>query len=110
MQQRQRLPAAGDGANQGDRRALPGAGGGRWRVYHQAAIEGMEELAIEFYGSLTEPEVRQAAAMKAAGIDPAFAPSAFRFQAGSNSLECPAGKQLGYVRQSSKRGQTYHQY
>ncbi len=69
---------------------------------NQAAIEGMEELAIEFYGSLPEPEVRQAAAMKAAGIDPAFAPPAFRFQAGSNSPECPAGKQLGYVRHSSK--------
>lgn len=76
----------------------------------QATIEGMKKSEIEFYGSLVEPEVRQAASMKAAGIDPGFAPSAFSVQSGSNTLQCPAGKSLGYVRQSKKGDITYQQY
>jgi transposase len=77
---------------------------------NQASIAGMKESQIDFYGSLAEPEVRQAASMKAAGIDPAFAPSAFQVQATSNSLQCPGGKILGYVRQSKKGDTTYWQY
>jgi len=76
----------------------------------QASITEMNQSPMEFFGSLAEPEVRQAAAMKAAGIDPAFRPSAFQVQAESNSLQCPAGKILGYVRQSKKGDITYWQY
>src|ERR1035437_6998934 len=61
-------------------------------------------------GSLAEAEVRQAASMKAAGIDPAFGPNAFRVQAESKTLQCPAGKILEYVRQSKKGDTTYWQY
>jgi transposase len=76
----------------------------------EASIREMNQSPMEFYGSLAEPEVRQAAAMKAAGIDPAFRPSAFQVQAESKTLQCPAGKILGYVRQSKKGDITYWQY
>jgi transposase len=76
----------------------------------QASITEMNQSPMEFFGSLAEPEVRQAAAMKAAGIDPAFRPSAFQVQAESKTLQCPAGKVLEYVRQSKKGDTTYWQY
>src|ERR1039458_6729234 len=48
---------------------------------NQASITEMNQSPMDFYGSLAEPEVRQAASMKAAGIDPAFRPNAFQVQA-----------------------------
>jgi hypothetical protein len=77
---------------------------------NQASITEMNHSPMDFYGSLAEAEVRQAASMKAAGIDPAFRPSAFQVQAESKSLQCPAGKILEYVRQSQKGDTTYWQY
>ena len=77
---------------------------------NQQSIEQMSQIEVEMYGSLVEPEVRQAAAMKAAGIDPAFGPAAFLLDQESRTLRCPAGKSLPYVRQSRKREDTYHQY
>lgn len=76
----------------------------------QSSITEMNQSPMEFFGSLPEAEVRQAAAMKAAGIDPAFRPSAFQVQAESKTLQCPAGKILEYVRQSKKGDTTYWQY
>jgi transposase len=77
---------------------------------NQASITEMNRSPMDFYGSLVEAEVRQAAAMKAAGIDAAFGPSAFPVQAEGNRLQCPAGKILEYVRQSKKGDTTYRQY
>jgi transposase len=77
---------------------------------NQASIKEMNQSGIDFYGSLVEPEVRQAASMKAAGIDPKYGPSAFQFQAESKTLQCPAGKILEYMRQSKKGDTTYWQY
>ena len=77
---------------------------------NQAAIEGMKEKQIEFHGSLAEVEVKQAAALKAAGIDPAFGPSAFQVIEEKKTLQCPAGKTLPYIGPSKKRDTVYHQY
>lgn len=77
---------------------------------NQASIAAMKEKQIEFYGSLPEAEVRQAAAMKSAGIDPAFGPARFVVLEDKQALQCPAGKTLTYVRQSTKRGDVYYQY
>jgi transposase len=77
---------------------------------NQAAIEGMKEKAIEFYGSLPELEVKQAAAMKSMGIDPAFGAAGFKILVEKQTLECPAGRVLRYVRHSKKDGNEYHQY
>jgi transposase len=74
------------------------------------AITDMQARGVDFYGSLSTLEARQAGAMKAAGIDPAFGPSAFRHDAEKRTLQCPAGKNLCFVRQSLKRGERYWQY
>jgi hypothetical protein len=76
---------------------------------NQQSITEMSAAGIEMYGSLRSLEAGQAAAMKAAGIDPAFGPAAFRRQE-NGTLLCPAGQILEYVRQSRKRGELYHQY
>ena len=68
------------------------------------------EQQIDLVGSLPRPEERSAAAMKAQGIDPAFAPHQFRILPDGRNAECPAGCSLGYVRQSVKRGDRYRQY
>lgn len=77
---------------------------------NHAAMVGMEERGVEFYGSLSTVEARQAGAMKAAGIDPNFGAQAFTHDAEKRTLECPAGKAMDYLRQSQKRGETYHQF
>ena len=77
---------------------------------NREAITEMQAREVEFYGSLSTLEARQAGAMKAAGIDPAFGPSAFRQDAEKRTLQCPGGKILFYVRQSMKRGEKYWQY
>ena len=65
---------------------------------------------IDLYGSLPSPEERSQAAMKAQGIDPAFAPYRFCILEAGQQLQCPAGCRLDYVRQSRKRGDVYQQY
>jgi len=77
---------------------------------NRETILGMEQRGIDFIGSLGDQQARQAAAVKASGIDERFAPAFFIFQPETNTLECPAGKPLGYVGQSGKRGNRYRQY
>lgn len=77
---------------------------------NQASIAGMQEKEIDFYGSLPEYEVKQKAAMKSQGIDAEFSPAAFTIIQERQTLECPAGKSLEYVRHSKKDGNSYHQY
>jgi transposase len=64
----------------------------------------------QLIGSLTDPAERAAAAMKAAGIDPAFAPAHFTRQAEGDALRCPAGERLEFIGQSVKRENKYRQY
>jgi transposase len=77
---------------------------------NRESIERMEERKIDFIGSLPDPRERSEAAMKAVGIDPKFAPHFFILRPDSNTMTCPAGKPLGYVGQSRKRGNHYRQY
>lgn len=77
---------------------------------NREAILEMQAREVDFYGSLSTPKAREAGAMKAAGIDPAFGPSAFQHDAGKRTLQCPGGRNLFYVRQSRKREETYWQY
>jgi len=77
---------------------------------NRESIEAMQTRAVPFYGSLSTVAARQAGAMKAAGIDPAFGPSAFTQDEEKRTLRCPAGKYLTYLRESRKRGEVYRQY
>jgi transposase len=65
---------------------------------------------IDLVGSLANPKDKSAAAMKSNGIDPQFAPSAFRILDEGKRLECPAGCSLKASRKNRKRGDLYQQY
>jgi transposase len=73
-------------------------------------IVACAEKKLDLVGSLSDPVERSEAAMKGAGIDPAFAPHHFKILEAGQRLECPEGRVLNYVRQSRKRGDLYHQY
>jgi transposase len=73
-------------------------------------ITAMKEREIDFIGGLGDHAARQAAAVRARGIDPRFAPQFFILQREGNTLQCPAGKQLEYVTQNTVRGDLYHRY
>lgn len=73
-------------------------------------ITAMKERGIDFIGSLGDQKARQSAAVQARGIEAGFAPQFFILQPESKTLECPAGKQLRYVRQNRVRGDLYHRY
>jgi hypothetical protein len=77
---------------------------------NRQTIEKMEERNIDFIGSLPDPRERSEAAVKSAGIDPQYAPHFFILQPETNTMKCPAGKQLAYLGQSRKRGNHYRQY
>ena len=70
----------------------------------------MKERGIDFIGSLGDQAARQAAAVKARGIAAGFASQFFVLQPESKTLQCPAGKQLQYIRQNTVRGDLYHRY
>lgn len=69
-----------------------------------------EERKIDLIGSLGDSGQRAANALKSSGIGAGFEPGAFVQIAGTKCLQCPAGKQLAYVRQSQKRHNRYAQY
>jgi hypothetical protein len=77
---------------------------------HQRTIVAPAEKQVDFIGSLPDPKAPAAAALKAVGIDPAFGPDRFGFDAAHNVLLCPAGQRLPYRGQSRKRGRLYWQY
>ncbi len=77
---------------------------------NRATIEEMAAGGIDFYGSIKDPKERSEAAMKSHGIDPKFAPHFFILQPETRTAQCPAGKQLKYLRRSTKRGDEYVSY
>ena len=74
------------------------------------SIQRMAESKIDFYGSLPDPQERSEAAMKSHGIDPKFAPHFFILQPETRTAQCPAGKQMKYLRRHKKRGDDYTSY
>jgi transposase len=77
---------------------------------NRSSMEAMAEKEIDLIGSMTDPAERSAAAMKAMGIHPAFAPQFFLWDEANNTMRCPAEKPLDYKGQSRKNGNVYRQY
>jgi transposase len=77
---------------------------------NRESIQMMAEGEIDFYGSLPDPKERSEAAMKSHGIDPKFAPHFFILQPETRTAQCPAGKPMQYLRQVTKRGDSYESY
>jgi transposase len=69
-----------------------------------------EARTLDLIGSLGDRGRRVANAYKSSGIGPGFESSAFVQIEGTNSLQCPAGKQVPYIRQSQKKQTRYAQY
>jgi transposase len=77
---------------------------------NRGSIEAMAADKIDLIGSMWDREERSASAMKGLGIDAAYAPGEFVWDAESNTLRCPAGQCLSYTGQSRKRDNLYRQY
>lgn len=73
-------------------------------------VIGAEAKQVDLIGSVLDVNKRTKNALKSSGIAAEFGPSAFVLITESNCLQCPAGKQLRYVRQSRKKNRHYHQY
>jgi transposase len=69
-----------------------------------------EARKLDLIGSPGDRGQRVANALKSSGIGAGFEPKAFVRIEGTNCLQCPAGKQVAYVRQSQKRQTRYAQY
>lgn len=77
---------------------------------NEGNIIGAETKGVDLIGSLPDASKRTENALKSCGIAPGFGPSDFVQITETNCLQCPAGKQLPYVRHSWKRSRRYHQY
>lgn len=73
-------------------------------------IIAAEAHKIDLIGSLPDQGKKRAAAAVAAGIDAAFGVEFFILQPERKTLQCPAGKPLRYVGNSTKRGNRYQVY
>jgi transposase len=73
-------------------------------------MEQMAERGVDLIGPMKDPRERSEAAMKAAGIDPQYAPHFFIWNETADTLTCPAGKTLPHVGHSRKRDNQYEQY
>jgi len=77
---------------------------------NRGSMEAMAAQQIDLIGSMTDPAERSAATLKGMGIDPGFGPQFFIWDEATNTLRCPAKKQLDYKGQSRKSGNLYRQY
>jgi transposase len=77
---------------------------------NRGSIEAMAAQNIEMIGSFPDHEERAASALKGMGIDPAFYPPMFAWDAATQTLRCPAGKPLADRGLHKKDGHQYRQY
>jgi transposase len=77
-------------------------------------IVGMEKEGIELYGPLVDRETKSANVSsrlkRVYGIDEAFLASSFTYNEQTNSLICPAGKTLSYLRSYVDGQQKFDSY
>lgn len=71
-----------------------------------ANLKLMEARGIE----LITPVNDRSEQLKAAGIEPAFARTAFRYDADQNAYQCPAGATLRYKGKEARAGQMRYRY
>lgn len=73
-------------------------------------IMGMSEKGIDFIGSVGDHTKQAVGQMKRRGVDPAFYPGAFRYDAALDHYTCPAGKVLRYETKYKDPGVTKYLY
>jgi len=70
----------------------------------------MDEKKVDLIGSLGDDSSKAAAQFQRRGVDPAFYPDAFRYDADNDTYICPAGKVLPYDGKEKRVGVIHHQY
>jgi hypothetical protein len=73
-------------------------------------IVAMEEKGVDLIGSLDEYNAQSAGQMRRRGVDEAFYPQAFQYDAQADQFRCPAGKILRHDGQEKRAGVIRHQY
>jgi hypothetical protein len=73
-------------------------------------IEVMAETGVDLIGSLADRSAQTEAQMRRRGVDEAFYPQAFAYDAAQDEFRCPAGKILRHDGQENRRGVIQHQY
>jgi hypothetical protein len=73
-------------------------------------IMALDQRGVDFIGSLGDGTAQSAGQMDRRGVDPAFRPEAFRYEAASNSYICPGGQTLRYESKEERAGRTHYQY
>jgi transposase len=73
-------------------------------------IMDLDQRGVDFIGSMGDGAAQSAGQMDRRGVDPAFRPEAFSFEAASDTYTCPSGKTLRYESKEERPGRTNYQY
>jgi transposase len=73
-------------------------------------IMDLDQRGVDFIGSRGDGAAQSAGQLDRRGVDPAFRPEAFSYDAASNSYTCPGGKILNYESKEQRPGRTNYQY
>ena len=77
---------------------------------NQSSVVALDQRQIDLIGPVPDSSARTQASLKHRGVSPEFFPSAFVYEAASNSYRCPAGKTLAYEGREKKGLTTCYRY
>ncbi len=73
-------------------------------------IMALDKRGVDFIGSMGDGQVQSAGQFDRRGVDPAFRPEGFTYDAASDTYTCPAGKTLTYEGKEALVGRTNYKY
>jgi hypothetical protein len=77
---------------------------------NQPSVAALDQRQIDLIGPVPDTAARTQAGLKHRGLSPEFFPSAFVYEAASNTCRCPAGKTLTYEGREKKGLTTRSRY
>ena len=76
----------------------------------QPSVVALDQQQIDLIGPVPDSSARTQAGLQQRGVSPEFFPSAFVYEAASNTCRCPAGKTLTYEGREKKGPTTRYRY
>jgi transposase len=73
-------------------------------------IMDLDQRGVDFIGSMGDGAAQSAGQMDRRGVDPAFRPEAFTYDAATDTYTCPGGQTLKYQSKEERPGRTNYQY
>lgn len=73
-------------------------------------IMDLDQRGVDFIGSMGDGVAQSAGQLDRRGVDPAFRPEAFSYDAASNTYHCPGGQTLKSAGKEERPGRTNYQY